>query len=149
MNSLADKSNIKEITMRKNLGKEENSKTGKKNEVNNLDDKINDFYNYFSKLNILLENTKDKVFNIPKKKHIDEKKMNKKMIIQEKKIEDERIKELNNMNFFIKNTFDHKVEELFSIEYSNNNLDVLKNSICVDIGNVNEILTNLIKFKLK
>ena len=99
-------------------------------------------------MNILLENTKDKVFNIPKKKQNDIKKMNKKIINQEKKIEYDRIKELNNMNFFIKNTFDHKVEELYSIEYSNNNLNVLKNSISVEIRNVNEIITNLLKFKL-
>ena len=147
--SVGDITNVKDVTIIKHYEKEEYTKFNKKDCKRKLIDEINDIYNYISKLNVLLYNTKDSIFNIPKKIQNDISKMNKKMIKEEKKKEDNRMSELNKMKFFIENTFDNKIEELYSINYSNNYLNVLKNSFSVEIRNTNEILTNLINFKIK
>jgi hypothetical protein len=112
---------------------------------------VYDFYNRLSKINLLIENAKDKIIKYTKKENTDEKGKKKKAPKPKKgeKIVNEE-EEFEKVGLFIENVLLHKVEEFNSCPpYSFDDLCSLKSELSVDLLNTKDIMVKYFNFKKK
>lgn len=112
---------------------------------------VYDFYDRLSKINILIEDSKNKIINYTKKENKDEKGKKKKPPKPKKgeKIVNEE-EEFEKVGFFIENVLLHKVEEFNELApYSYEDLSSLKSDLSVDLLNTKDIMTKYFNFKKK